>query len=75
MDTAFELFHLIVDAGSAQARKVVVERGLDVKFRNVAFEKPEARLKELGGDGTVPALWDGEKLHVGTDAVLARLRA
>ena len=70
-----ELFHQIVDAGSARARKRVVERGLEeqVKFRNTAFEKPAARLKELGGDGTVPALWDGQTLHVGTDAVLARL--
>ena len=69
----FELFHRIVDAGSAQARKRVTALGLELKFRNVEFEKPAARLKELGGDGTVPALWDGETLHVGTEAVLARL--
>lgn len=69
----FELFHQIVDAGSARARKRVVEKQLEVKFRNTAFDGPAARLKELGGDGSVPALWDGEKLHVGVDAVLARL--
>ena len=73
----FELFHQIVDAGSAQARKRVTARGLEaqVTFLNTAFDGAAARLKELGGDGTLPALWDGQVLHVGTDAVLARLDA
>lgn len=73
----FELFHQIVDPGSARARQLVTAKGLEeqVKFRNTAFDGAAARLKELGGDGTLPALWDGEVLHVGTDAVLARLSA
>ena len=73
----FELFHQIVDPGSARVRRLVGERelGADVSFRNIAFDGPLNRLKELGGDGTVPALWDGEKLFVGADAVIARLLA
>jgi hypothetical protein len=74
---SLELFHLIVDPGSARVRKFVTDRELnaDVKFRNVGFDEPMAKLKSLGGDGTVPALWDGEQLFVGADAVIARLLA
>ncbi len=73
----FELFHEIVDPGSARVRKFVSDRELnsEVKFRNVAFDEPLAKLKVLGGDGTVPSLWDGETLFVGADAILARLLA
>jgi hypothetical protein len=72
-----ELFHLIVDPGSARVRKFVTERELeaDVSFRNIAFDGPLAKLKSVGGDGTVPALWDGTQLFVGADAVMARLLA
>lgn len=72
-----ELFHQIVDPGSARVRKLISDRELtpDVKFRNVAFDEPAAKLKALGGDGTVPALWDGQTLFVGADAVIARLLA
>lgn len=73
----FELFHQIADPGSARVRKFVTERELnaDVKFRNVAFDEPRAKLVEVGGDGTVPTLWDGHRLFVGADAVIARLLA
>jgi hypothetical protein len=73
----FELFHQIVDPGSARVRKLVTDRGLlgDVNFRNVGFDGPQAKLKSLGGDGSVPALWDGKTLFVGADAVIARLLA
>ena len=72
-----ELFHLIADPGSARVRRLIVERELEssVKFRNVAFDEAMAKLKSVGGDGTVPALWDGTKLFVGADAVIARLLA
>ncbi len=72
-----ELFHQIADPGSARVRKLISERELtaDVKFRNVAFDEPLAKLKAVGGDGAVPALWDGERLFVGADAVIARLLA
>ena len=70
-----ELFHQIVDEGSARVRRFVVEHELTeaVKFRNVSYEAPAKRLAELGGH--TPALWDSEKLFVGADAVIARLRA
>ena len=74
---SLELFHLIVDPGSVRVRKFIAERELlsDVKYRNVAFDGAMEKLKAVGGDGTVPALWDGEKLFVGADAVIARLLA
>ncbi len=74
---ALELFHRIVDPGSARVRKLVVDRELtsDVRFRNVEFDEPRAKLVSLSGDGTTPALWDGETLFVGADAVIARLLA
>ena len=70
-----ELFHQIADEGSARVRRFVVEHELTeaVRFRNVVYEAPQQRLAELGG--TVPALWDGDKLFVGADAVISRLKA
>ena len=72
---SFELFHQIADEGSARVRRFVVEHALteDVQFRNVVYDEPAKRLAELGGHA--PALWDGEKLFVGADAAIARLRA
>ena len=71
----FELFHEIADEGSARARRFVVEHDLveTVQFRNVTYDAPAKRLAQLGGHA--PALWDGAKLFVGADAVIARLRA
>ncbi len=75
MAAPFELFHLIADEGSARVRRFVVEHDLVevVRFRNAVYEEPKARLGELNGQA--PALWDGEKLYVGADAAIARLRA
>ncbi|HYO66737.1 MAG TPA: hypothetical protein VEU33_11690 [Archangium sp.] len=71
-----ELFHRIAEPASAEARRYVVDYALEdrVRMRNVAFEEAEAAWKELGGHST-PALWDGEHLHQGAQAVLARLQA
>jgi hypothetical protein len=71
-----ELFHRIAEPPSALARRYVVDYALEdrVRLRNVAFEEAEAAWKELGGHST-PALWDGEHLHQGAEAVLARLQA
>src|SRR4051812_38788238 len=57
----FELFHRLVDEGSARVRRFVTERELTevVGFRNVSFAEHLERLKLLGG-GSVPALWDGK---------------
>jgi len=73
----FQLFHRLVDPGSARVRQFVVEHELtaEVKFRNVSFDEPLAELKARGADDRVPALWDGEQLFVGAEAVIARLRA
>ncbi|MFE8603056.1 hypothetical protein KYC5002_03080 [Archangium violaceum] len=71
-----ELFHRLAEPTSAEARRYVVDYALEdrVRFRNVAFEEAQAAWKELGGHST-PALWDGEHLHQGAQAVLARLQA
>jgi hypothetical protein len=71
-----ELFHRIAESSSAAARRYVVDYALEdrVRLRNVAFPEAEAAWRELGGHST-PALWDGEHLHQGAEAVLARLQA
>lgn len=77
MPAPFELFHRIADAGSAKVRRFVSDRELVevVRFRNVDFDEHLEKLKGRGGEGTVPALWDGTVLHVGADAAIARLAA
>ena len=68
------LFHRIGDPESAAVRRRVVE--LDIKsqidFQNVDTDGAEA----FAGHGgrSVPALWDGERLHEGRAAVLEALR-
>ncbi|WP_043710070.1 hypothetical protein [Corallococcus macrosporus] len=76
MSGTLELFHRIVDAPSARARRYIVDFALEdrVRFRNVAFDEAEADWRRLGGH-TTPALWDGTRLHQGAQAVMARLQA
>jgi hypothetical protein len=71
---ALELFHRLADGPSAAARRRVLALGLEgrVTFRNVAFDSHREALAAHGGVAT-PALWDGERLQVGVDAVLAAL--
>jgi hypothetical protein len=71
-----QLFHAIADAGSAKARALVVERGLQerVQFRNVHYEEVVVDLRAHGG-GLLPAIWDGAKLYEGEAAVLGFLAA
>jgi hypothetical protein len=71
-----ELFHRIADPPSAVARRYVVDYALEdrVRFRNVDFPEAETAWRELGGH-TTPSLWDGEHLHQGAEAVVARLQA
>ena len=70
-----ELFHAVDDGGeSAKARSKMIEWGLEerLRIRNVYYPEVLADLKAHGGSRT-PALWDGEKLHEGADAVIAAL--
>jgi hypothetical protein len=71
-----ELFHATNDEGSAEARKLVVDRGLvgQIRFRNVFYPEVRADLDARGGT-TTPAIWDGEQLLQGRDAVIAFLGA
>ncbi len=70
------LFHRIAEAESARIRLRVVALGLKsrIDFQNAETDG-KAALEHLGGDRT-PALWDGQRLVSGTDAVereLARM--
>ena len=67
------LYHRIDDPGSAIVRRRVVELGLKPKvdFQNVDTDGAEAWAKVRGA--TLPALWDGARLHEGEAAVLAAL--
>jgi hypothetical protein len=72
----FELFHAITDPGSAKVRKYVVDHELEasIRFRNVTYEEVQRDLTSRGGTGA-PALWDGERLITGAEAIVARLIA
>ncbi len=74
--STFDLFHSIADPGSARVRRTIVEWGLEphVRFRNITYPEVQTDLMAHGGI-SAPALWDGEKLFTGADAVLARLAA
>ncbi|MBX7116425.1 MAG: hypothetical protein K1X64_19025, partial [Myxococcaceae bacterium] len=74
MATAFELFHVIADESSARVRRYIVdhELGPEVTWRNLHYPEANAAFVSHGGQ-QAPALWDGEQLHVGADAIIARL--
>ncbi len=69
-----ELFHATNDEHSAEARKLVVDRGLvdKIRFRNVFYAEVRADLDARGGKAT-PAIWDGVTLIEGRAAVIAFL--
>jgi hypothetical protein len=71
-----ELFHRLDEPRSARVRRWVAEHGLvdAVRFRNVVYPEASADFAARGGNET-PALWDGERLFVGPDLIIARLQA
>jgi hypothetical protein len=71
-----ELFYVIADADSATARREVQAgpHAGKIRFRNLFYPEVEADFRARGGDKP-PALWDGERLHAGLDAIRARLSA
>jgi hypothetical protein len=71
-----ELFHLLAHRPSAAVRRFIVDQGLEeaVRFRNVSFPKAGADFRAKGGS-ELPALWDGARMIVGVEAIMARLLA
>ena len=67
------LYHRIDDPASAVVRRRVVELGLkpQIDFQNVDTDGAEAWANVRGN--TLPALWDGARLHEGESAALAAL--
>ena len=75
-DSTLELFHVVADTGSAEVRRYITEHELEgwVRFRNLHYPEVQADFTARGGT-TPPALWDGERLFQGAQAVIARLIA
>ncbi len=73
---SLELFHRLEEPRSARVRRWVVDHGLleAVRFRNILYPEASADFAARGGSET-PALWDGQRLFVGPDLVIARLQA
>lgn len=69
-----ELFHQIAEPESAEVRRWIVSHGVveKVRLRNIEYPEALADFKARGGTGT-PALWDGDRLHVGRDACIQAL--
>lgn len=64
-----ELFHRLADAACARIRLRIVERHMEdrIQFRNIGFDSHRAAFEALHGT-TVPAIWDGTRLHEGEAA-------
>lgn len=71
-----ELFHAISDEASAKVRRYVVDHELQsqVRFRNTEYAEVREALVSRGGE-RAPALWDGSRLFVGYESIVARLAA
>jgi len=71
---AYELFHEVAQPASAQARKFVTEHqlGKHFRFRNIFYPEVQADFAARGGQ-ELPAIWDGNALIQGGEAVLAKL--
>jgi predicted DCC family thiol-disulfide oxidoreductase YuxK len=73
-----ELFHVLVHPGCSRVRQWIVDHDLTeaVQFRNLHFPEHLEALRAHGaGESDVPCVWDGETLHRGADACIARLQA
>ena len=70
----WELFHQVAHPPSAKVRRYVVDQSLEerLRFRNIVYPEVQADFAARGGH-TLPALWDGQALFQGAEAVLGRL--
>jgi hypothetical protein len=66
----FVLFHRVADPASAKIRREIVARGLKprIDFQNVDSEEGADLFAARHGT-TIPAIWDGERLRTGADAI------
>ena len=74
--SGFELYHELSGDENVRVRREIVARGLKplIDFRNIYWPEDREAFEALRGTRT-PALWDGQRLHEGGEAVLACLRA
>ena len=71
-----ELYHEIDgDGPNVRVRREIVARGLKdrIEFRNIYWPEDREAFEALHGTRT-PALWDGQRLHEGEEAVMRALR-
>jgi len=70
----FVLFHRLDDPASAAVRREIVDRGLKsrIDFQNVDSADGKVMFAARGG-AAIPAIWDGDRLRSGTDAIVSWL--
>lgn len=74
MSDGYVLFHRLDDPESATVRREIVARGLKsrIDFQNVDSDDGKSLFEARGGTA-VPAIWDGTRLRLGRDAIIAWL--
>lgn len=74
--TTYELYHEIDgESANVRVRREIMARGLKalIDFRNIYWPEDREAFEALRGTRT-PALWDGQRLHEGEEAVMRALR-
>lgn len=68
-DQPYVLYHRVADPASAAVRQKIVAAGLKrlIDFQNVDTDAADEFAARNGRE--VPALWDGARLHEGSDAI------
>jgi hypothetical protein len=71
-----ELYYQASERGSRKVLAFIEDHAMEefVRLRDVEREEVRGEFQRRGGD-VVPALWDSQRLHLGAEAVIARLIA
>ena len=73
--SGYELYHELSGDENVRVRREIVARGLKplIEFRNIYWPEDREAFEALSGTRT-PALWDGQRLAEGEEAVMRALR-